>query len=556
MEAVGEARQTTKYSQHIKELEKTGYLEKMDPVYTPYEHQKLGFDLMMKMPRMGVFWEPGLGKTYVTCHRIMFLRDKYPKSLSVVLALRVNLSTWEREMEVHSRGEEEIRCITGSNPKIRKKRLLKAVEDGIAGIVITYESARSSLEDLLKLKIDLIVADECHKLRNYNSGITKAALALSKKCSYRYVVTGTPTTGKPTDIWGALRFLGDFVVEPHYPFKRKHVITSRWNPHIVTGYRNLGRINKLVHSIGHVVKSEEAVDVPPRTFMLVRIAPKAVQRSIYNKIVHTKDDEIIIKKEEILLQPSVVKLSKLAQLSAGFIYKSLKDPTICDTCPKLKACFSAEIKPYTKACTVAQKDPGRKVIHIPSNLIQQTAELCVSHIKSGKKVILWAKHQETISLLYEKCVEEGLIVFRYDSTMTSPGEVERAFNTSTNPCVIVAQVSMGIGVTFKGSIMVYAELPFALDQWLQSLDRNWGIRAKGLGKILVQTVVIKGSVYEDVYKLLQSKVDVASLMVDRPVCTSCPQVLTCINKNIVPFKRGCIYPSSVKKTSIDLGRYI
>ena len=549
------ATKSHKLTSHINKLGQTeDWFAKINPVYPPYEHQKIGLDLLMKRPRMGVFWEPGLGKTYVCCSRVLLYRQQYPESLTLVLALRVNLSTWEKEMEIHSRGKEEFRVISGSNPKVRKKKLNKAIADKVAGIVITYESARSSIEDLITKKFSIIIADECHKLQNPNSGITKAALQLAQKSSYRYVLSGTPSKGKPTDIWGAMRFLGEFVVPSFYAFKKKHVITSPWNQHIVTGYRHLADINKLINSIGHVVKSDQAVDLPARIFQTVKILPHLDQKRVYNKLINHEEDSITIKGEELSVAPSVVKLGKVAQVCAGFIYKSLKDPKVCDTCPKMRACVVAGVQPYTSKCSVVSKDPGRKIINIKSRLVDAALELAESHAANGKKVILWAKHAQTINELVKKSTK--IPTFRYDSQTDNPGDVEQEFNNHKGPCFIVAQVQMGIGVTFKAPIMIYTELPFALDQWLQSLDRNWGIRAKGLGQILVQVLVINGSVYEDIYRLLRSKVDIASLMVDRPECVTCPHTQKCLTNNTLPFSKACILDSSVKKNTIELTRFI
>ena len=111
---------------------------------------------------------------------------------------------------------------------------------------------------------------------------------------------------------------------------------------------------------------------------------------------------------------------------------------------------------------------------------------------------------------------------------------------------------MGIGVTFKASVMVYAELSWALDHWLQSLDRNYGIRAKGLGKLLVQAVVLQNSISHSSMKLLQSKIDVSSLMSKSVECVGCEKVLECLNKGIEPFEPGCIVIPTAGKTTLSI----
>jgi len=543
---------TSRCREHLHSLEASvNPFSDLNPVYPPYEHQVVGLGRMVQRPRMAVFWEPGLGKTYVSCSRILHLRKTNTGCLTVILALRVNLTTWEREMRVHSRGSEECRIIKGSNKSARKKKLDKAVAAGVAAIVITYESARSSLEDILGMDYLCVIADECHKLQSPKSGITKAALKISEKSHYRYVLTGTPTKGRPTDSWGYLRFLGSFVVDNYWKFYQRHVSTSPYNKHIITGYRNIKKLNYLLDSVSHSVKNVDAVDLPDRTFQVVDIIPTRTTRILYNKIALGEDEAVVVAGETVDVSNPVVSLNKLCQVSSGFLYKGMRDPTICDGCPHLNTCVLNSVKPYTSDCQVQTKAPPRKTLVVGTDLVDSAIELLQSHISAGKKVILWARYQHTLQALVEKAESSKIKVFRYDSTISNHGEVEEGFNAHQGACTIIAQVSMGIGVTFKGSIMIYTELPMGLDQWLQSLDRNWGIRAKGLGNMLVQVLIIPGSVYAGVYKMLQEKIDAARIMADRPDCLSCSHVVTCTAPE--PFKGDCVFTDRIQKNTLERG---
>jgi SNF2 family DNA or RNA helicase len=519
----------------------------LHPVYSPYLHQVEGLKLMCSRPRLAIFWEPGLGKTYVSCNRILKLRQTHPGSLTLVLALTVNLTTWEREMQLHSRGAEECRIIKAGNKAGRKKKLDKAVKEKVAAIVLTYESAKSSIEDLIKVEYLCIIADECHKMQNPKSGNTKAALKLANKADYRYVLTGTPTKGRPTDAWGFLRFLGSFVVESYYSFYRRHVSTSKYNRHIITGFKGLERVNELLDTVSHSVKNKDAVDLPPRTFQVIPVMPGSKTKRVYNKISNG-EGEVSIGKESITIPSVAVSINKLRQVQSGFVYKDNRDLSICDSCPLLASCVVNSIKPYTRDCKVQNRAPSRQTLTLGTEVIDSAVALCQSHILAGKKVILWGIYKNTMEVLHSKLASTNIKTYRYDGTCSDLGSVELSFNEESEPCVILAQVSMGIGVTFKAPIMIYTELPLALDRWLQSLDRNWGIRAKGLGNILVQILIIRNSVNEGIYSLLRSKIDAARIMSDKPDCVTCSEVLTCTAKK--PFKGSCIFKNSLEKQTI------
>jgi SNF2 family DNA or RNA helicase len=522
--------------------------------FPPYEHQKYGLARIMYSPRCAIFWDPGMGKTKLICDRILYERSKNPQSKTLILALRVNLSTWVTEMNTHSKGKEQILSLQGTSTK-REKLVKLATETNVAAIVCTYETARVSTELLSTYDYTMIVADECHKMQSYKSKLTKAALELSKKAAYRYILSGTPTKGKPTDIWASLRFLGEFIVPTYWQFDKEYVRRAHYNDKIVIGYKNLDQLNEIISHIADTRKSEDCLDLPDRTFQVIYCEPSAQQKRVYNSIVKDISGQISIGSEIIPIPNLLTKLSKLAQACSGFVYKSLKDPAICDTCPNLSTCVKEEIDPYTSRCLLVQKDPGKKVIRIGKAypMVDHCVELCSSHLESGKKVIVWAKHKEALDILYSSLAQKfPNYVLRYDSTTESPGEVEKEFNTNPDKKILVAQITMGIGVTFKAPIMIYTELSFNLADWLQSLDRNWGIRAKGLGSILVQVLLIKGSLSEQTYDLLKHKIDIASIIKDTPSCTTCTEILDCIAKDIRPYDTQCILDSSVPTLTVTL----
>ena len=302
----------------------SGDIRSFSSKFTPYEHQKLGLARIMYAPRCAIFWDPGMGKTKLICDRIIYERQKNPAAKSLILALRVNLSTWVNEMALHSGGSEKIVSIAAPNPKKRAKLLQGAIDSNASGVVCTYETARVSLDLLEGYKYSIIVADECHKMQSYKSKLTKAALELSKKATHRYVLSGTPTKGRPTDIWASLRFLGEFIVPKYWDFDKEYVARAHYNRHIITGYKNLDLLNELLSHISDTRKAEDCLDLPERTFQEVYINPVPSQRRAYNSIVKDKIGEVVIKGHTIPTSNLLTKLGKLAQVASGFIYKSLK----------------------------------------------------------------------------------------------------------------------------------------------------------------------------------------------------------------------------------------
>ncbi len=528
-------------------------LDGYEPHLQPYKHQLEGLSYCINMPRLGLFYDPGLGKTKIACDLIRYLYSKNTNLKVLVLALRVNLFTWQREMKTNSNSELEIVPIVSYGPKDREGKIDKEYSSSKVGMVITYDSAKASLDKLLSLKFDLIIADESHSLRSPDSQRTQAILKLvngPNAPARRLILSGTPSLGSPVHMWAQLKFLGNFIVPSSWDFKQEYLTFSNYNSHIVTGVKNIDRLTDIVGYTSIRKKAVDCLDLPERTIQIIEVpgSPKLVKA--YNKIVNY--DSLTIGTDTVpAAENAVTAMTRCSQISSGFVYKSLKNPNICDGCYLLDSCVANNIKPYTSKCSVETIDPGRDVLDIgDSSLLDNVVELVGSHIQSSK-VIVWAKHRETLERLNAELIKLGK-VFRYDHTTDDPTKVELAFNAYEGNCIILAQISMGIGVTFKAPIMVYAELSFALDHWLQSLDRNYGLRAAGFSKLLVQVVVIEGSIGHSTVNLLNNKIDVSNLLSSKPSCVTCNKVIHCLANKIEPFDSGCILKRSSNKTTIPL----
>jgi hypothetical protein len=528
-------------------------LDGYTPLLKPYDHQIQGLSNAIHSPRFGLFLDPGLGKTKIGCDYILYLKSKNPALKVLILAMRVNLFTWEKEMEINSGNAVSLLPIKSSAKKQREKNIL----DGYAnncGIVVTYDSAKASIDTLLGLKFDLIICDESHQLRTPDSRRTKAILSLCQGNNApwrRLILSGTPSLGNPMHLWGQLRFLGTFAAPEMYQFRARYLRFASRNSNIVVGVQNMDNLNKLVSRISMRKKAEECLDLPDRTLQIIEIDPSEELRQYYNAIINYKDitiNGVVLSAAE----NAVTAMTKASQVSSGFVYKSNKIKNICDSCPNLDSCVAANIQPYTTKCSVVKEDPGRETIKIgDSTLIDSVCELVESHITDDNKVIVWARYHETLDSLYLELSKISK-VYRYDHTTDSPQDIEHSFNSEEKPCIMLAQISMGIGVTFKAPIMVYAELSFSLDHWLQSNDRNYGIRAKGFSKLLIQVVAIRDSLTASTIELLSNKIDVSNLMSTRPNCVTCKNAVSCLAAGIKPFDDGCILPKTAEKITIPL----
>jgi hypothetical protein len=462
-------------------------------------------------------------------------------------------------MEKFTGGELAAMPLIASSPSQRVKKLAELVAEDPVAIVITYDTARVFWEEIREAYgYTMLVCDESHKLRSPKSQQTQAVLQLAKKAGRRLLLTGTPSLGNPMHMWGQLKVLGDFVVPSQWDYGKQYLVRAHYNQKIVVGYKNLRRLNSLVSSVSLHKDAEECLDLPERVFQDIRVPPTKRQRATYNRML--QDGSVELSGYTILADEPIVRLTKMSQISSGFLYHSFKDPSLCDGCPHVASCVEKDIRPYTKLCKVDPVDPGGATLWIPgaTAVLDATVKCVEDLLNEGRKVVVWAVHRAVLDKLYKVLCKivpadnSPMKVLRFDSTAEHPHLVEKEFNDSAEARVIVAQITMGIGVTFDASAMVYAEVAFALDTWLQSLDRNWGIRAKGHDRLLVQTIAVRGSIFDSTFKLLQAKIDMANTMAKKPVCVGCERLISCLGDGTEPFEEGCKYDQTVTKVKISM----
>lgn len=92
--------------------------------------------------------------------------------------------------------------------------------------------------------------DEIHKIKNHQSGNYKFNYEFSRKCNYRFGLTGTPIANNLIDIYNIFKFLDEDIVGCKYltTFKRKYC-ELKWNGFAdeIIGYKNINEFQALIN---------------------------------------------------------------------------------------------------------------------------------------------------------------------------------------------------------------------------------------------------------------------------------------------------------------------
>lgn len=145
-----------------------------------YAYQELGHLFLLERKHCCLYYKPGKGKTYPTIDALRDV-DKAKNNQAKVLILSTAdaiKNMWEAEIVPQN--------ILPQNTILMS--LSAAIQD-------------KTKVKLLAVKWDVIIVDECHKIKSHNAKSSKLVYQLSKKVEYVWGLSGTPRGNTDIDIF-------------------------------------------------------------------------------------------------------------------------------------------------------------------------------------------------------------------------------------------------------------------------------------------------------------------------------------------------------------------
>ena len=383
------------------------------------------------------------------------------------------VAAWKAPSEMTKDDKKKLKDIIYPNGKLRI--LLMNIEALSGSVGIKY------VTQFLHKNSTLLAIDESTTIKTPTASRTKNAIKISKLAKVRRIMTGSPVTKNPLDVYAQLEFLSPNITRQNYwAFKSRYAVMVRRNfgtrsTNLVVGFQRLPELNTIIDQYSYRVLKEDCLDLPEKIYTTRTISLTSEQVKAYEEMRRFNITEMDGK--------TMTSLSTLAAL----------------------------IRLHQITCGHVTFDDG-DTKEIKSNRMNELLNILE---EVDGKVIIWANYRFDIKKIQQTLSEK----FGSDSVATYYGDtkdkdrqdiVEKFQDKNSSLKYFVGNPSTGgYGLTLTAAhTVVYYSNSYDLEKRMQSEDRAH--RIGQVNKVTYVDMIAEGTVDEKIVRSLRSKIDIAS----------------------------------------------
>jgi len=463
----------------------------------PYGHQLDALKASWDKEVFAYFMEMGTGKSKVLLDNAAILYDKGEINALLLIAPKGVYKNWfDSEIPTHLVDHIDKKMVLWktSDKSIKQiKKLNTLFEPGsdLRILIMNVESFSSGNGSEFAYKFlsahpkSMVAIDEATTIKTPSSNRTKNILKLSNHCKYRRILTGSPVTKSPLDLYSQCAFLDPWLLDHQsfYTFKARYSICKKIQVNgrqieIVVGYRNLGELSDKIKTFSQRVLKEDCLDLPEKTFVKHYVELTKEQKKVYEQM---KKEAIAFLDGKMQSTATVMtQLMRLHQITCGHF--TADDGTIKD---------------------------------LPCSRLGELMDILE---KIEGKTIIWSHYTHDVKRIIaeiKKVYGEDSVVDYYGATDTDSRSANiKKFQTDDKCRFFVGTTHTGgYGITLTaGSNMVYFSNGYDLEKRQQSEARI--DRIGQTKKMTYIDIMAQDTIDERIVKALRSKVNIANAIMD------------------------------------------
>ena len=458
----------------------------------PYQHQLDALEASWDKENFAYFMEMGTGKSKVLLDNAAVLYDKGLINGLLLIAPKGVYKNWyDSEIPTHLPDHIEKKVVlwkTSDKSKKQQQILNTMFETGTDFHILIMNVESFSKGDGIKFAQKflmchkaMIAIDESTTIKTPTSNRTKSILSLRELAKYRRILTGSPVTKSPLDLFSQCQFLDPWLLnhQSYYTFKARYAVTKKIEVQgrrveIVVGYRNLAELSEKIKPFSKRILKEDCLDLPAKSFIKHTVELTKEQKKVYEQM---KKEAIAFLDGKMQSTATVMtQLMRLHQITCGHF--TADDGTIKDLpCSRL-----------TELMSILENVEG--------------------------KAIIWSHYTHDVKRIINKIKEvygDDSVVDYYGATDSDQRSINiKRFQTDDNCRFFVGTTHTGgYGITLTaGSTMIYFSNGYDLEKRQQSEARI--DRIGQTKKMTYIDIMSQDTIDEHIVKALRNKVNIAN----------------------------------------------
>jgi SNF2 family DNA or RNA helicase len=460
----------------------------------PFVHQQAYLQRFWDSPVAALFADTGTGKSFMLINNASLLYDKGRINGLLIVAPKGVYRNWLKVEIPKHLPDHVVHRIAIWSPTPRKAEQqamdsLFTVTEDLKILIMNVEAfstpkGTAYAKRFLLAHDGMMAIDESTTIKGHTAQRSKNAVKVGLGAKFRRIMTGSPVTKSPMDLYQQCEFLSPNCLNAHsyFAFQARYAVTverqlASHSFKQVVGYRRLDELKEKLDRFSFRVRKDECFDLPDKVFLKREVELTPEQRRAYDQMV----------------------LAALATFDQGM-------STTVNALTQI-------MRLQQIVCGHVTLDTG-EVISLKSNRMD---ELLAAIEESDGKIIIWANFRhdiEAVKLALSKVYGMNAVATYFGDTAAEERSdiVDRFQDPNSELRFFVGQPRTGgYGLTLtEAHTMIYYSNSYDLEIRLQSEARIDRYGQKN--KMTYIDLSSPNTVDEKIVDALQKKMDIANLI--------------------------------------------
>ena len=448
----------------------------------PYEHQRQALIKGADRRLYAYFMEMGTGKTKVSIDNACYLYKEGKVNVVLVVAPNSVYRNWSDEINTHSPVDTAIHIHKVNKKFVRQSNKLSFFLINIEAF--SRSSGIKAVEDLINEYHDsmMVIVDEATTIKNRTAKRTKALTIICKPIAFKSILTGSPVTKSPLDLFSQCNFLNPELLgyTSFYAFRARYCVmktialaASGKQVALPLYFTNLDELEKKLKSFSFRVKKKECLDLPDKVYTKRYVDLKGDQLQTYSSLkLYART---IFEDQEASYSNKLTEIVKLHQVCCGYV---VSDEGV-------------------------KKDLNNPKLDELMNILDET----------DGKIIIWANYiynlENIIKKLQDKFGSMSVVSIYGDVPVEARSSAVKNFQENKNVRFFVGNPTTGgygLNLTAANTV-IYFSNSYDLKVRQQSDDRAHRIGQKN--NVTYIDLVVRNTIDEFILKALNKKIKIS-----------------------------------------------